>query len=60
MTYGDKGVSTLLAHTCDGCLLPLLAAIIVFGAESTFACQQEGPIILVQFSTDQKKNLIAA
>lgn len=55
MTYGDKGVSTLLAHTYDGCLLPLLAAIIVFGAESTFACQQEGPIILVQFSTDQKK-----
>ena len=47
MKYGDKGVSALFAHTCDGCLLPLLIAIIVFGAESTLACQQGGPIISV-------------
>lgn len=55
MKYGDKRVSTLFAHTCDGCLLPLLTAIIVLGAESALTCQQEALIFLVQFNTAQKK-----
>lgn len=58
MQFGDKGMDTLFAHTYDGCLLPLLAAILVFGAESALSCQQEGPIFLVQPNTDQE-NLIA-
>ncbi len=47
-------MNTLFAHTYDERLLPRLAAIMVFGAESALSCQQEGPIFLVQLNTDQK------
>lgn len=37
-------MKALFTHTYDGCLLPCLTAIMVFGAESALSCQQEGPI----------------
>lgn len=46
-----KKASTLFAHTYDGCLLPPLAAIMVFGSESIHACQQEGPIFFFSGAT---------